>query len=168
MGSIFYDGRTIYMPSFEPMEGVMETKRFGFVIIKPDAVESGSIGKIIAEFEHYGFTIEELFKINLTEYQVLALYREHYGKDFYQRNQDFILSGPVVCMRLSLQADHDIVDDISLICGLTDPTDPTRGHTIRHKFGSELPKNAVHFSDNEKLADYDYAICCPKFMVVGI
>ena len=53
------------------------------VLVKPDGVERGLIGAIIARIETKGYTVERLELLRATPEQLAAHYAEHEGKPFY-------------------------------------------------------------------------------------
>ena len=65
-------------------------------IIKPDAVESGNAGKILAHLETAGFAIRALRLTTLNQAQAGAFYAVHQGRPFYDELVEFMTSGPVV------------------------------------------------------------------------
>jgi len=69
-------------------------------LIKPDAVERGLIGEIVARFERRGFRIRGMKLVRVTEQQAAEHYVEHVGKPFYPELVEFITSGPVVAMAI--------------------------------------------------------------------
>lgn len=123
----------------------------GFIIIKPDAVEKNVVGKILNIFEENGFYIGWMKAMMLHSSQIHMLYKEHLGKDFMDRHEAFMMSGPVVAVKLWHRVHDDPTEMIAKLCGVTDPmaADP---ESIRGRFGSELPRNAVHFSDSMVVA----------------
>lgn len=132
----------------------MTTHR-AFIIIKPDAVKARKVGSILRIFEKNGFEISRIDSMHLQMWQVMALYKEHIGKDFFQRHLQFMLSGRVVAVALNRTGNviHDGSTDILVakLCGDTDPQKADK-RSIRYKYGSALPKNAIHFSDSQTLA----------------
>lgn len=69
-----------------------------YVMVKPDGVQRGLVGKVISQFEDKGFKMKGLKMFQAPR----DLVKEHYGelkdKPFYSKLVDYILSGPVVCM----------------------------------------------------------------------
>ncbi len=55
-----------------------------YVMIKPDAVERGLIGRIVSRFEDTGLTIERMELGMVTAEEAGANYAEHVGKPFYE------------------------------------------------------------------------------------
>ena len=75
-------------------------------------------------------------------------YAEHKGKPFYDGLVEMMSSAPIVVQ--VLEKEHAIADYRALM-GATDPQKATEG-TIRARFGTELPCNAVHGSDSPESA----------------
>jgi nucleoside-diphosphate kinase len=69
-------------------------------IIKPDAVESGKAGKILAHLEGAGFSVRAMRLARLDVEQAGAFYAVHEGRPFYDELVDFMTSGPVIPMVL--------------------------------------------------------------------
>ncbi len=69
-----------------------------YLMIKPDGVQRGLIGRIVARFEDKGFKLVAAKLIVVTEEQAKRHYAEHEGKDFFAELVSFITSGPVFAM----------------------------------------------------------------------
>lgn len=111
-------------------------------IIKPDAFsQKEEITKMIAGA---GLTIVEHKEIQLTTEQAQAFYEEHSARPFYNDLCNFIVSGPVLIMKIS--GDNAILRFRELI-GATNPLEAKDG-TIRKKYGKNIDNNAVHGSDS--------------------
>ena len=68
------------------------------VLLKPDAVERGLVGVIIARFEAKGLTIAAMDLRTLDKETLARHYEEHVGKAFYEDLVTFMSRGPVVAM----------------------------------------------------------------------
>ena len=121
------------------------------VVIKPDAIEKNLIGKIISIFELEGFSIVDMAMLNLSRKDAEDFYITHKGKDFFERNIDFIVSGPIVAMVLRCD-ETDIITRVREIIGSTVDADPW---TIRGKFGVWNERTLVHASDSSKAFDWE-------------
>lgn len=127
-----------------------ETTRYAFVMVKPDAVAANATGTILAEFEAAGFKLHRIGSMKLNEHQVALIYKEHISSPHFERHAKFMLSGPVVAMVLKTDTHgEDTWKEIKKRCGATDPKAADKA-TIRGRFGTELPKNAIHSSDSER------------------
>ena len=130
----------------------MEQKTF--IMIKPDAVASKKIGRIIARFEDAGLSIERLEMATLDTAQAAANYAEHEGKPFYDSLIEYITSGPVVKMVI---AGPNAVAVCRKLMGATNPAEAAPG-TIRGDFGLVMDANVVHGSDSEQSAQREVAL----------
>lgn len=121
------------------------------VIIKPDAVQRGLIGEIIARFERRGLQIAALKLIHIDEALARRHYAVHEGKSFYEPLVRYITSSPVVVMVLEGQ---DAIEIVRRTMGATNPTQADPG-TIRADFGLEIGRNLVHGSDGPETAAFE-------------
>jgi nucleoside-diphosphate kinase len=114
-------------------------------IIKPDAVEKGRAGAILARILEEGFNVRALKQIHLTLQQAEGFYAVHRGRAFFADLTRFMSRSPVVVIALeheqAVQRWRDVI-------GATDPTKAAEG-TIRKHHGSDVGENAVHGSDSE-------------------
>ena len=69
-----------------------------FVAIKPDGVQRGLIGEILARFERKGFKLIALKQLIPSRELAERHYGVHREKPFFSGLVDFITSGPVVAM----------------------------------------------------------------------
>jgi nucleoside-diphosphate kinase len=117
-------------------------------IIKPDAVQNGLTGKIIAHLEGEGFRIRAMRLTRLTKEQAGEFYSVHSMRPFYGELVEFMTSGPVVPMALERD---DAVARYREVIGATDPAEAEEG-TIRKLFAESKGRNAVHGSDSDENA----------------
>jgi nucleoside-diphosphate kinase len=125
-----------------------------YIMIKPDAVARGLVGRIVQRFEDAGLRFERLEYGMVTAEQAAANYAEHEGKPFYAGLIDYITSGPVVKMVL---AGPDAVAVCRKLMGATNPRDAAPG-TIRGDFGLIMDANVVHGSDSPESAEREIRI----------
>lgn len=124
-----------------------------FSIIKPDAVEGGHTGAILALMEAAGFRPVAMRLTHLTRAQAEGFYAEHRERPFFAELCDFMTRSPVVI--LALAADN-AVPKLRDLMGATDPAKAEEG-TLRKRFGSNVGENAVHGSDSETSAARELA-----------
>jgi nucleoside-diphosphate kinase len=117
-------------------------------IIKPDSVENGNAGKIIAHPESEGFRIVAGRFMHLSEAQARAFYAVHKERPFYNDLVAYMTSGPV--WPLALERD-DAVPYLRQVMGATNPADADEG-TIRALYGESIERNAIHGSDSPENA----------------
>ncbi len=118
------------------------------VIIKPDAVQRGLVGEIIARLERRGLKIVGMEFRRIDRELAERHYAEHKGKPFYESLVSFITSGPVVTMVLE---GPNAIAITRATMGKTNPSDAAPG-TIRGDFGLTIGQNLIHGSDGEESA----------------
>lgn len=128
------------------------------VLCKPDAVRRNLIGAIIARCEAKGYQVADLKFVQPNRELLAKHYAEHEGKPFYEPLMEFMLSGPVVAIRLE---GHRVIEGFRSLAGATDPTVAAPG-TIRgdlsRDWGTKVIQNLVHGSDSEETAQRELAI----------
>jgi nucleoside-diphosphate kinase len=117
-------------------------------ILKPDTVEAGNAGKVLAHLEKEGFRILGLRKLRLTEAQAKAFYEVHKERPFYGSLVEFMTSGPVIPVALERDS---AVTYLRQVMGATDVSKAEEG-TIRKLYGSSIERNAIHGSDSPENA----------------
>lgn len=122
-------------------------------IIKPDSVENGNIGNIIAHLEREGFRIVAARSLRLTQAQAGAFYAVHRERPFYSSLVAYMTSGPVWAMCLERA---DAVHHLRAVMGATKPADAAEG-TIRAAYGTSIERNAIHGSDSAENAAIEIA-----------
>ena len=122
------------------------SKESTLVLIKPDGVNRGIVGKVIERLESTGLKIVGIKLILIDENLASNHYEEHKDKPFFSSLVDFITSSPVVA--LALQGENAIQKS-RIMMGVTNPLESDPG-TIRGDFGLTVEKNIIHGSANEK------------------
>ena len=130
-----------------------------FVIIKPDAVERGLSGEIIARFERKGLRIVAMDLRTIDVDVAGRHYEEHQGKPFYPELIDFIGRSPVIT--LVLEGPEETWKVVRTLMGATNPRESAPG-TIRGDFGVLLTENLVHGSDGPESAAREIGIFFPE------
>ena len=120
-----------------------------FAIIKPDAINNGTTGKIYDRILDKNFKILGAKLIRMTISQAEGFYAVHTGRPFYAELTEFMSSGQ--CMVLALDKE-DAVAAWRKTIGSTDPQDAEEG-TIRRDFATSIGENAVHGSDSDENAE---------------
>ena len=121
------------------------------VLVKPDGVQRGLIGKIIDRFETRGLKLVGLKLIQMSEELAARHYAVHEGKPFYDSLVAYIVSAPVVAMAWE---GTDVISIVRNTMGATSPAASPLG-TIRGDFGVEIGRNLVHGSDSPENAEYE-------------
>jgi len=114
------------------------------VLCKPDAVQRGVVGRIVARFERKGLKIAGLKMLTVDADLASRHYAEHLKKPFYPELRDFITSSPIVAMAVQ---GENAVEVVRNLMGVTNPQNAASG-TIRGDFGLNLTMNLVHGSDS--------------------
>lgn len=128
-----------------------------FTIIKPDSVENGNAGRIIAHLESEGFTVVAARFTHLSEKQARAFYAVHKERPFYNDLVAYMTSGPV--WTIALERD-DAVTTLRKVMGATNPTDADEG-TVRKLYGESIERNAIHGSDSQENAAIEVGFFFP-------
>ena len=117
-------------------------------IIKPDAVERGLAGTIIARLQSEGFVVLGMKMTRLTQDDAGRFYAVHRDRPFFGSLIGYMASGPIV--PLVLQRD-DAIKTLRDVMGATNPAQAAPG-TLRQEFGLDVEKNSIHGSDSPESA----------------
>lgn len=128
------------------------------VLLKPDAVERGLVGTILARFEAKGLTLVALDLRTLDAATLATHYAEHVGKGFYDDLVAFMSRGPVVA--LVLEGPENTWEVVRAMMGATNPRQAAPG-TIRGDLGILFTENLVHGSDSLESAGRETRIFFP-------
>lgn len=118
------------------------------VLVKPDAVNRGLIGRILGRFEDRGLAVLGLKMLHMDAERAGKLYEPHVGKPFYEPLVKYMTSGPIVALCLEgVQA----ISVVRKMLGATNPAEAEPG-TIRGDFAQRVDFNCVHGSDSPESA----------------
>lgn len=123
------------------------------VLIKPDAVQRGLIGEIVARFERKGLKVVGMKMMRLEDATLDDHYRHLADKPFFPRLKAFMQSVSVVALCLE---GVDCVDVVRGLCGVTNARAAAPG-TIRGDLGMSVQCNLVHASDSLETAAEEIA-----------
>ena len=118
------------------------------IILKPDAVQRGLCGDILARFERKGLQIAGVKFMRIPQQTAETHYAPHKGKPFYEGLVKFMTSSPVVV--LALQG-KDAITIARKMMGATFGSKAEPG-TIRGDFGVSNSFNLIHGSDSPEAA----------------
>lgn len=124
------------------------------VLIKPDGVARGLIGKILSRIEDKGFVVGAMKMLRADRKLAEELYLPHKGKGFYEPLVDYITSGPIVALVLS---GENLIAQVRAMMGATDPGKAAPG-SIRGDFCVRIERNIIHGSDSPESADREIAV----------
>jgi len=118
-----------------------------FIILKPDCVLRGLVGKVLQKFEDKNLKIVAMKMIQLDDEILAVHYAHHKDKDFYPKLTDFMKLSPVITVVLE---GENAVDAVRSMAGKTDGSEIG---TIRNEFSlNEIQENILHASDAQETA----------------
>jgi nucleoside-diphosphate kinase len=124
-----------------------------FSIIKPDAVQNGRAGKVLASLEEAGFKVVGLRLIHMSQAEAETFYGVHKERPFFGGLVKFMTSGPCVVMALERE---DAVVKLREVMGATNPASAAEG-TIRKMYAESIERNVIHGSDSPENAGIELA-----------
>ena len=133
-------------------------------IIKPDAVQSGRAGNILAHLEASGFTVRALQMTRMNTVQAAAFYVVHKERPFFDSLVSFMTSGAVIPMVLEAE---DAVVKLRTVIGATDPAEADDG-TVRKLYAESKERNAIHASDSDENAASEIAFFFSQHQRLGL
>ncbi len=135
-----------------------------FVICKPDAVERGLSGEIIARLERKGLRLTAAELRVIDDQTARTHYGEHEGKPFFDDLVSFITRS--AAMLLVVEGPEDTWQVVRTLMGATNPREAAPG-TIRGDLGTLLTENLVHGSDSATSAEREIALFFPALAAAG-
>jgi nucleoside-diphosphate kinase len=117
-------------------------------ILKPDALQSGVIGKVIAKLEEVGLKPVAMKMLHLTQTEAEGFYAVHRERPFFKSLVQYMTSGPVIIQ--VLEGDNAVARNREVM-GATNPANAAEG-TIRKLFAKSIEANTVHGSDSAENA----------------
>ena len=120
-------------------------------IVKPDGVQKGVAGEVIARIEKEGFRIVAMRLHRLTRAEAQGFYAVHRERPFFEGLVTFMTSGPVVLMCLERE---NAIAHWREVMGATDPAKAAPG-TIRKLYAQDIEKNTSHGSDAPETAAFE-------------
>jgi nucleoside-diphosphate kinase len=124
------------------------------VMLKPDAVQRGFVGQILARFEAKGLKIVALKMARMDRALAERHYAPHKGKDFYDPLIRFVTSGPLVFV---VMEGKGAVAVVRKMMGATFGPAAEPG-TIRGDLGMSNRFNLIHGSDAPDAAQREISL----------
>ena len=124
------------------------------IIIKPDGVKRGLIGKIIGFFEERGIYIADMKMKTPSKENIKKHYSKFINEPFFKRISDFMTSGNVV---ICILKGYNIIESVRQLIGSTNPI-LANPNTIRGKYGHCIQENLIHASENSSEFEKEYKI----------
>lgn len=118
------------------------------IILKPDAVQRGLMGRIVSRFEDKGLQVVGCKLMQITPQLAATHYESHQGKPFYEGLVRFMTSAPVLA--LAVRGNGAIAISRAMM-GATFGSKANPG-TIRGDFGVSNSFNLIHGSDSPEAA----------------
>ena len=135
----------------KPEQSTMETT---LIILKPDAVQRGLMGKIITRFEEKGLAIVGMKMMTISQELAGTHYKDHAGKPFYDGLVGLMTSSPVLVMAVRGVGAIGIARSMM---GATFGSQADAG-TIRGDFGVSNSFNLIHGSDSAEAAEREIGL----------
>lgn len=124
------------------------------VLIKPDAVQRGLAGEIIARLERRGLKLAGMKMLHATQELANRHYGAHADKPFFAALVNFITSSPLIAIAVE---GENAVEVVRTTMGATNPVEAAPG-TIRGDFGLTIGMNLIHGSDSAESAQTELAL----------
>ncbi len=124
------------------------------IILKPDAVQRGLMGRIITRFEEKGLQVVGCKLMKISQQLAATHYESHKEKGFYPGLVKFMTSSPVLVMALRGNAAITIARNMM---GATFGSKANPG-TIRGDFGVSNSFNLIHGSDSPEAAERELTL----------
>ena len=125
------------------------------VLCKPDAVERGLVGQIIARFEAKGLRVGAMRMLTIDEELASRHYAEHVDKPFYPDLLAFIGRSSAVAM--IIEGPEKTWELVRTMMGATNAAEAAPG-TIRGDMSAQFTENLVHGSDSAESAEREIEI----------
>jgi len=125
-----------------------------FIMLKPDAVQRGLAGEMIARFEKKGFKLVGMKLIQVDRTLAEEHYAEHRGKGFFEPTVAYIMSSPVVAL---VWEGKNVVAMARELMGATNPANANPG-SIRGMYAMDISRNVIHGSDSVTSAEREIAL----------
>jgi nucleoside-diphosphate kinase len=128
------------------------------VLVKPDGVERGLTGEIIARIERKGLKLVAMDLRTVDRALAEQHYAEHVDKPFFESLVEFITGGPLVAI---VAEGERAIAGFRQLAGGTDPVEKAAPGSIRGDFALVTQYNLVHGSDSSESAKREIALWFP-------
>jgi nucleoside-diphosphate kinase len=124
------------------------------VLVKPDGVQRGLIGEVVARLERRGLRLVAAKFLAVSQALAETHYAIHRGKPFYEGLIAYITSAPVMAM---VWEGPNAVAAIRQTMGATRPIEAAPG-SLRHDFALEVGRNLTHASDSAENGEKEVSL----------
>ena len=131
------------------------------VLVKPDGMQRGLAGEILARFERRGLVLRAAKLLRLGRELAERHYDVHREQPFFGELVEFITSGPTLALVLEGEG---AIETCRKTIGATNPADAEPG-SIRGDLALSMPDNLVHGSDSPEMAEREIALFFPDGLV---
>ncbi len=128
------------------------------VLVKPDGVERGLTGEILARIERKGLKLVAMDLRTVDRALAEQHYAEHVDKPFFGSLVEFITGGPLVAMVVEGER---AIAGFRQLAGGTDPVEKAAPGSIRGDYALVTQYNLVHGSDSPESAAREIALWFP-------
>ncbi len=125
-----------------------------FVMVKPDGVQRGLMGEVVARLERRGLRMVAAKFMWVSQELAEKHYAIHKGKPFYEGLISYITSAPVLAM---VWEGPNAVAAVRQTMGSTRPTEAAPG-SLRHDFALMVGRNLTHASDSKENGELEVAL----------
>lgn len=119
------------------------------ILVKPDGLQRGLIGSIMARFEQKGLKLVGLKMMRLSDEVLDRWYAHHKDKPFFKTLKEFMTWTPIVAM---VWQGQEAVEAVRKIVGVTKGYEAEAG-SIRGDYGMSGQQNLIHASDTPENAE---------------
>ena len=137
-----------FLEFFRGLERIPDFMERTLLLVKPDGVQRGLIGRILGRFEEKGLKLAALKVMRITPELAARHYAAHVDKPFYKGLVEYMTSAPVVAAVIE---GPRAIEVSRKLMGATFGWKAEPG-TIRGDFGSSTAFNLVHGSDSAESA----------------
>jgi len=124
------------------------------VLVKPDGVQRGLIGEVLARLERRGLRLIGAKFMLVSNELAETHYSIHKGKSFYDSLIKYITSAPVMAM---VWEGPNAIMAVRQTMGSTRPTEAAPG-SIRHDFALQVGRNLTHASDTPENGEKEVSL----------
>jgi nucleoside-diphosphate kinase len=116
-------------------------------LLKPDALERGLEEEVFDIIQEHDFEIIAVRETVLSEEQVRALWPPEELSSFWEELKEAYMAGPSIFF--IVRGGPNAIQTLTDLVGNCEPT-KAEPHTIRHRFGETIRRNAIHSTSSEE------------------
>ena len=124
------------------------------VLVKPDGLQRGLIGEIVARFERKGLKLVGLKMMRLNDELLDTWYAHHKDKSFFADLKSFMTWTPIIAM---VWEGQEAISAVRKLVGVTKGYEAEAG-SIRGDFAMSGSQNLIHASDEATNAEKEIGL----------